>query len=104
MIKTCKVFYLYRRLILFRSAISALPAFHALTGCDTTSTFSGKRKSTAYKLIKKDHLAALLEGIGDEWEISDLGVSNTRSFVLSLYGSEMTTLDLARQVTVSMLL
>ena len=32
------------------SKAMALPAFHALTGCDTTSTFFGKGKKTAWSV------------------------------------------------------
>ena len=33
-----------------QSKAMALPAFHALTGCDTTSTFFGKGKKTAWSV------------------------------------------------------
>ena len=52
----------------FRSAIcSILPAFHALTGCDTVSSLFGVGKTIVMKLVKKlprtdiDHLKALSE-------------------------------------------
>ena len=31
----------------------ALPAFHALTGCDTTSGFAGRGKRTAWSVLNK---------------------------------------------------
>ena len=33
---------------------SALPGFHAFTGCDTTSAFSFKGKIKPYKILIKD--------------------------------------------------
>ena len=74
----------------------SLPAFHALSGCDTTSSFSGIGKKTAYKILKKEGMASLLSGIGEKWELSAEVIKNSKKFILALYGSEMDNLDLAR--------
>ena len=46
-------------------AASQLLAFHALTGCDTTSYFSGHIKRTAYKVFKDHHV--LLDDFEKKW-------------------------------------
>ena len=38
------------------SVYSALLAFHAITGCDTVSYFSGHTKKTAWSVFVKEHL------------------------------------------------
>lgn len=76
--------------------VNSLPGLHALTGCDTTSSFSGKGKPTAYKLIKTEVCRELLQGVGDSWDLSDRTIQQASRFVLKLYGSGMDTLNLAR--------
>ena len=87
---------LFFRLEISTSVIASLPAFHALTGCDTTSSFCGKGKKTAYKLLKKESLASLLSGMGESWDLSMETIKNSKQYVLALYGSEMENFNLAR--------
>ena len=37
-----------------RNMCQALPGLHSMTGCDTTSAFSGKGKAKAFKLVTGD--------------------------------------------------
>lgn len=79
-----------------QSVADVLPAFHALTGCDTTSSFYGKGKKTAYNIMKsKPAHIATLKAIGENFTVDKLppGVEN---LVCDIYGSKATTVNAAR--------
>ena len=46
---------------------SALPAFHALTGCDSTSAFLCIGKKKAWKVLTKSTLRRLLDAWDNRW-------------------------------------
>ena len=46
-------------------AAESLVAFHALTGCDTTSFFVNTEKRTAWKILKESHHLLSDLGVGD---------------------------------------
>jgi len=56
-----------------------LLSFHALTGCDTTSAFSGHGKKTCWKTFQSQPL--LVSGIGRDGELAQV-----EQFVCHLYG------------------
>lgn len=86
---------LYFRFEIEDTMRKALLPLHAVTGCDTTSSFAGKGKGSVFKgAISSTHL--LLLDVGESWSLSDAAIGGARAFVLSMYGSGMTTLDLAR--------
>ena len=60
----------------------ALLAFHALTGCDTTSYFTGHSKTTAYWIFKEHH--NLINSIGDG-TLTDDKVKRAERFICKLY-------------------
>lgn len=67
-----------------------LLSFHALTGCDTTSSFSGHGKKSCWKIFEKH--PQLVNGIGRDGDPAD-----TERFICSLYGvPEAETINHAR--------
>lgn len=67
-----------------------LLSFHALTGCDTTSSFHGHGKKMCWKIFEKQPL--LVKGIGRDGELAPI-----EQFVCHLYGApEQPTIDHAR--------
>lgn len=85
------------------SKAMALPAFHALTGCDTTSAFFGKGKKTAWSVwqsLPELTLPLLLLSCPDpSLEMITTHTSMLGRFVIQLYGvyeEDITTVDAAR--------
>jgi hypothetical protein len=65
---------------------SALPAFHALTGCDSTSAFSRIGKKKAWKVVRKSKThQEILRCMGQSVDIDEVTVQNIEAFVRSLY-------------------
>ena len=62
--------------------LSNIIGFHALTGCDTVSSFSGLGKKTCWKVF--DKYPNLLNGVG-----RDGGLEDEEKFVCRLYKSEV---------------
>ena len=58
-------------------------AFHAITGCDTTSQFYGVRKASAWKVF--EDAPDLLEHLGEESQISADVLAKAEAFVCKLY-------------------
>ena len=73
----------------------ALPAFHALTGSDNTSFFSGTGKKSAYaKWSTRPELTTTLCHMMDKPETpSSDGIAVIESFVISLYSVSCTLTD-----------
>ena len=61
----------------------SLLAFHAITGCDTTSQFYGVGKASAWKVF--EDAPGLLEHIGEESQISTDVLAKAEAFVCKLY-------------------
>ena len=81
----------------------ALPAFHALTGCDTTSAFFGKAKKIAWSvwqsLLELILHLQLLSSPNPTREMIRTHKNVLERFVTLLYGvyeGEITTVDAAR--------
>ena len=62
---------------------ASLLAFHALTGCDTTSQFVGVGKKSAWAVFMQYH--GLLQHLGEQNDISDQVLSDAEAFVCRLY-------------------
>ena len=79
----------------------ALPVFHSLTGCDTTSSFCGKGKKTAWLTWSKYHdvTAALLNLMTTPVVISDDTMQLIERFIIMLYDrtAEHSSVNSARQ-------
>ena len=58
-------------------------AFHAITGCDTTSQFYGVGKASAWKVF--EDAPDLLEHLGEESQISADVLAKAEAFVCKLY-------------------
>ena len=73
-----------------------LPALHALTGCDTCSSFYNKGKKTVMKLVRKrPDLIGGLAAIGEDWNLCDIP-DGIESLICALYGSKCKTVNEAR--------
>ena len=79
----------------------ALPAFHALTGCDNTSFFSGvgKQSACAKWCTRPDLTAALCHLMQKPLTLSSEDIQVIESFVVSLYSATcpLTEVNQARQ-------
>ena len=63
-------------------SVSALLAFHVLTGCDTTSFICKHSKKSAWKVFLKHH--ALLSSLG-EGELTEEKMKEVEEFVCKMY-------------------
>ena len=69
--------------------LKALRGVHALTGCDTVSAFSGKRKWKAFELlVKKESYAIAMVEIGETWSVSDATFNAAEALVRHLYAKK----------------
>jgi hypothetical protein len=73
----------------------ALPGFHSLTGCDTTSSLAGHGKKTCWKAFKRN--PSLLSDIGVGTLVNDT-LSMAEEFVVQVYSplSKLTSVDALR--------
>ena len=77
----------------------SLLAFHALTGCDTTSHFAQHSKKLAWKVFKMHHTLLKDLGIG---ELDQAKIQLSEAFVCKMYNLPSTTsLDTARHMLFS---
>ena len=86
------------------SKAAALPTFHALTGCDTTSAFFGKGKKSAWAVWQSfPDLTVALQALAQSSPCLQTLTTHTpvlEKFVTRLYGvsdNEITTVDAARR-------
>ena len=70
---------------LSHSEMEMLPAFHALTGCDTVSRLSGHSKKAAFKVFKKN--TGLLTRLG-HGDLSVEAIKDAETFICKLYSSD----------------
>ena len=77
----------------------ALPAFHALPGCDSTSALQGIGKTTALKILLKDNrFQQRLSHFGAGPAVSNESLVSSEAFICSLYnrGGRLTKADEVR--------
>lgn len=72
--------------ILGKTVSDGLPAFHALTGCDTTSSFFKIGKKSAWQIYFKNHQNIELQCFGKN--SIDASLKAARKLILSLYRNE----------------
>lgn len=74
-----------------------LPAFHALTGCDTTSQFAGLGKKTCWKVYQE--YSHYLNGVGVD-DFTETLFDQMHNFVLKLYSknSDIVSVNILRGV------
>ena len=78
---------------------SALLAFHALTGCDTTSYIANHTKRSSWKIFKENH--GLLKNL-DIGELTDDTIQSSETFVCRIYNVHRTdSIDAARHLLFS---
>ena len=66
---------------------NALPAFHAVTECDSTSAFFGVGKQKAYKIVKgSDRYQKALKKIGEVFDFDKKLFPTVQKMVAKLYG------------------
>ena len=81
----------------------SLQFFHALTGCDTTSSFKYKGKRSCWKLLQEDH--TFVEGFASIMQHPLVALSvvtdTAKAFICRLYQGDAkgTDLDLVRMNT-----
>lgn len=64
----------------------ALPVFHALTGCDSTSALSGIGKKKAWKVLTKSTVfQESLESVGQSFSVDDQMAKKAEAFICTLY-------------------
>ena len=67
----------------------ALPALHAFTGCDSISSFAGKGKLAALKLVKGNvHFQELFQEIGVQWTLTEDLLTKVQAFTCKLYSAK----------------
>ena len=77
----------------------ALPAFHAITGCDSTSSFAGVTKKKGWQVLSKSEVHQdSLTLLGVEANLSDAVAAKYESFVCNLYRVTKQTLSTADEL------
>lgn len=66
--------------------IDNLMAFHAISGCDTTSQLTGKGKKTCWKDFEKNAGLGHLQELGDSVPCSENAMKGAEKYVCNLYG------------------
>ena len=70
-----------------RKITDALPSFHALTGCDSTSSFSGIGKAKAFKVLKSNEsVIDAMAILGEEENVFPIVENTIQEYVCCLYG------------------
>ena len=82
------------RMLLSNDLVDTLLAFHAITGCDSVSQFTGHGKKTAWTVFKQHHTD--LVGLGKGSLTEDIATS-TEKYICKIYGvPEFDTCNKAR--------
>ena len=61
----------------------ALLGFHAFTGCDSVSAFSGRGKTGPLKQLKKDK--HVMNNLGKSWDVTQLANDTLQAFTCHMY-------------------
>jgi hypothetical protein len=77
-------------------SVSTLLAFHALTGCDTTSYIADHTKRTAWRVFKEHHALLNELGVGD---LTKEKIMSSEAFMCRMYNVQRTdSVDTARHL------
>jgi len=70
----------------------ALIGYHAFTGCDSVSAFSGREKVAPLKLLRKNEelMEAFIE-LGQSWTASESLISKLEEFTCRMYAASSKT-------------
>ena len=80
--------------VIRRDVCEALLGMHAITGCDTVSSFAGKGKLPAFQLLKKNvSFQELFARFGLFWEFSNADFIKLQMFTFTLYGAKKSESD-----------
>lgn len=71
----------------------ALIGLHAFTGCDSVSAFAGRGKVAALKAMKLPQFSAVLQDLGNQWNLTMEQHRELEAFVCHLYQSKAGTRD-----------
>jgi hypothetical protein len=81
-------------LIQGESVSRALPGYHAFTGCDSVSFFSGRGKSAGLKLIKYNQkYQDLFVKLGKDWDLCDTMFELLQEFTCLMYAKTTKCVD-----------
>ena len=81
------------RMLLYIDLVDTLLAFHAITGCDSVSQFSGHGKKTAWTVFKRHHTDLIGRGKGS---LTENIATLAEKFICKIYGvSEVDTCNKA---------
>ena len=76
---------------------NALISFHCFTGCDSVSSFHGKSKAKAYKLMAESaQFKVMFQQLGSSFTVEEDVFSGLERFVCQLYGQECDSVNKAR--------
>lgn len=79
------------------SFLKALIGVHAITGCDTISSFSGKGKWKAVQLLQRnERYVRAMASIGEEWAVAEETFNGTEALVCQLYGKKCQSVNVLR--------
>lgn len=70
-----------------QSVCDSLIGLHTFTGCDSVSSFAGKGKLGALKLLKKNPADDVFKQLGQTWELSDDLFTKLEKFTCMIYGA-----------------
>ncbi|KAL8617912.1 hypothetical protein ACOMHN_026489 [Nucella lapillus] len=74
------------------SVCTALLGLHAYTGCDSVSSFAGKGKVAALKMLKsKENVQQAFSDLGKDWELSGELFEKLEKFTCKLYAPKQPT-------------
>ena len=65
---------------------TSLIGMHSMTGCDTTSAFSGRGKKAAFALMKTPRFRRAMGALGMLFEVSEQVLADAEAFLCTLYG------------------
>lgn len=82
--------------ILGKEFTDALPGVHAVSGCDTVSSFHGKGKRTCFTLRKEEPYTAALGRLGESFQLGTDVIGDLEKFVCRLYKAKTDKVDDAR--------
>lgn len=77
--------------------LKALLAFHAFTGCDSTSSFVRQGKQKPFKLLQKNkQMLSVFHDVGESDCLQEKTIDGLEKFTCMMYGSESSTINQVR--------
>ncbi|XP_031341089.1 uncharacterized protein LOC116169200 [Photinus pyralis] len=71
---------------------NAMPAFHAITGCDYTAAFARKGKLKPFKILEQDKdMQAVFATFGNSENVDEKQIKAVEKFACLIYGKRQTT-------------